>query len=124
MNWSEFRHWCYDTYRFQVKQTYGRTTVWAVVNQTPEVSRWYARNGKGSGHEAVYGLREQHRFAVWLRLRDLVDGVVMNGWLTASESHTSGWLVNDGSGIRWVAEPEKEAHQLVARGFVAVRCGL
>ena len=114
MTWAEFRQWAWARYRFRVPDSAAYGGGWRTVHT----------GRPGSGNRTIYGIVQQRRLATWLRLRDLIDKRVLTSWLAASESYVDGWLVNDGSGIRWVADPALERSELLASGFVAVRCGL
>ena len=116
MTWAEFRQWAWDAYRYRLRESTAGVDI---------VRIWgTSRIRTGSGVPAVYTLRHQRRLGMWLRIRDLIDQRALASWLAACESYADGWLVNDGSGIRWVADPAPEWDRLLASGFVAVRCGL
>lgn len=123
MNWSEFRQWATSRYGYQFGWLIPSGSEWRAIwgRGTPFEK---SRANTGKGNPAEYGVIQQRRFAVWLRARDIVSVAVLHRWIDLGENRPEGWLVNDGSGIRWVAHPEREAHQLVERGFVAVKCGL
>lgn len=121
MTWEDFRKWAWEVYRFRL--TDGSDLAWRWI--------WHrggsvqdGRAGTGSGHYVTYGPVQQRRFALWLRARSLVHVFLLADWVKAGEDYDDGWLVNDGGGIRWVADPEAEALELVRRGFIAIKCGI
>lgn len=121
MTWGEFRKWAWLRHKWRLPPDSAHSSVRYVVWTKPPHR---GRTLTGSGHFADYGVVQQRRLSVWLRTKGLINTSKISAWLDAAELHADGWLVNDGAGIRWIADPEKEAYQLVARGFVAVRCGL
>lgn len=120
MNYTEFRRWAWDNHQYRISphgDDEGIRAAWL---------HNYLRGsggGTGSGHPATYGLLQQRRFAIWLRTRGLIDKMRVTEWIRAGEDKDIGWLVNDGTGVRWVADPEDEWKDLLGRGFVAIRCG-
>lgn len=123
MNWGEFRAWAWDTYRYRF--TYNaQGSEWKRLWSSGQANVHRGSANVGSGHSAMYGLAQQRRLAMHLRIRDLIAAEHLAAWLDAAEQHANGWLVNDGDGLRWVRHPEKEASMLAGRGFIAVKCGL
>lgn len=122
MNWAEFRRWAWEVYGYPMpydsSRTSARYAMWNVVPGKRGVL------GSGTGIEAEYGVIQRRRFAAWLRCRTLIEHPKIGKWLDQAEDYADGWLVNDGSGIRWIEHPELEAHDLVSKGFVAIKCGL
>lgn len=120
MTYAEFRQWAWDTHRHRLHidgDSEGLRAAW--LNGSMKDSR----AGTGSGNHARYGPLQQRRFAIWFRTRGIVDKMHVTEWIRAGEDKTTGWLVNDGTGVRWVANPEDEWKDLLTRGFVAIRCG-
>lgn len=129
MTWAEFRDWALsalgyhiDPYPFPSSAPGAAwRAIWGDGESYPFAS---ARTLTGSGNPAIYGLVQQRRLAIWIRGRSFLNKDVMAEWLKHGEVYHDGWLVNDGEGIRWVADPEPEVLDLIRRGFVAVKCGL
>lgn len=121
MTYPEFRAWAWKTFGYRIRSDPARVdTVWRTLWGGAKSGR----AGTGPGNYAVYSEVQQRRFAMWWRARDLVHPYYLSDWLTRSESESDGWLLNDGGGIRWVADPEAEALELVRRGFIAIKCGI
>lgn len=114
--------------------SYGEFRKWALANHGIRLSHvgdgafqnalWPDGGaGTGTGHPASYGVRERRRLVCWVRIRGLIEKMRHREWLDEAEYHDTGWLVNDGSGVRWVADPTSESTELILRGFVAIRLG-
>lgn len=129
MTWAEFRRWAWNTYGYRIK---GGSTVldpaWRPIIGLGKAhysgQHANAATRTGSGKSFYYDEGHQLRFAFWLRAKGLLANKVLYDWLDAAERYNYGWLVNDGSGLRWLAQPQRQAQRLVGRGFVAVKCGL
>lgn len=125
MTWAEFQHWSLEALGYRIQGYWPRApgAAWRAIWGSG-THFMLSRTETGSGNFAVYGPIQQRRLALWLRARTLVAPKLLNRWLDAGENLDSGWLVNDGSGIRWVDNPAIEATDLLRRGFIAVKCGL
>lgn len=120
MNLAEFRRWAWECHRYRIPAT-GSSPGIRVPFLDNSLS--FAKAGTGTGHRAEYGSLQQRRLTLWLRTRELIDPNQAADWIRIGETHDDGWLVNDGSGIRWVADPTDDWKALLASGFVAIRCG-
>lgn len=129
MTWAEFRKWALDALGYHIAYGWGTSTTaaWKAVWGSDRGLK-YAKTATRSGKNAVYGNREKLRLAAWLRAQDLVNPKLLAGWLTAAESHDDGWLINTGSGIRWISHDDllAQAPGIAARGLplVGIRCGI
>lgn len=127
MTWAEFRVWARGALDYEIEPypPFGAGPAWrAIWGDGDSYPFQSARTFTGSGYPAEYGPVQQRRLAIWVRGRSILNRDVMAEWLKHGEVHDDGWLVNDGEGIRWVADPEEEALDLLRRGFVAVKCGV
>jgi hypothetical protein len=104
MTWREFRKWVADESGYVMGRV-PRGADWLRLWSSKQSNIGDARTGTGSGRPAEYGITQQRRFVAWFRLHGLIEKVHIASWLDAAEIHDDGWLVNDGSGIRWVADP-------------------
>jgi hypothetical protein len=125
MTWRQFRAWAWEAlnYRIDLYPPHGNGPAWRAIWGDDGPFRT-SRTDTGSGNQAVYGPIQQRRLVLWIRGRHLVDKLQLASWLNFGQSYDDGWLVNDGRGLRWVADPETEALELTRRGFIAVKCGL
>lgn len=123
MTWAEFRQWAWTVHHFRFPlYTAGTGAAWRAIWGLNGFHA--AGTGTGIGHPAHYGPVQQRRFAVWLRARKVIRQTRLFEWLAAGEPYDDGWLVDDGTGIRWVADPTEEWKDLIRSGFIAVKCGV
>lgn len=123
MTWAEFRAWALDVHHFRFpRYVAGTGAAWRAIWGVDGFHA--AGSGTGTGHPAEYGPVQRRRFAVWLRARKLIKQTRLREWLAAGEPYDDGWLVDDGTGIRWVADPTDEWKDLIRSGFIAVKCGV
>ena len=116
LNRGEFVAWGLAQYGLRLEPI-GTGSIWLAL--------WGKKGAQtGSGYPATYTEVHQRRLAMWMRCRHVVAREVLADWLDASESHSNGWLVNDGTGIRWYETISSSLFsRLLRSGFVAIPCG-
>ena len=127
MGWAEFAQWAHDHHGLPIPDarrgfTQGPTyrAAWAV----PGTNIDRAGPGTGTGRPARYGPAERRRVACWARMRPHVAHGRIARWLAQAAEHADGYLMDDGSGVRWVSSLEPIRAAIAAgRAVAAVRCG-
>lgn len=123
MTWAEFRQWALERHGCNIPAAGGGG--WLSIVFRPGTRH------RGSGYDVNYGIEQQRRLAAWLRGRDLFGSKAsmnVQVWLAAAQYYDDGWLINTGSGIRWISHDDllAQAPAIHAKGLplVGIRCGI
>ena len=124
MGWGEFSRWARDRWGMPLPPRPGPGPTYRAAWSQVGVAADRAQAGTGNGHPAEYGPPQRRRVACYARMAPMLSKNSLAHWLVLAAEHGDGYLMDDGSGVRWVPDLEPiQAAYVAGLAVAAMRCG-